>query len=153
VINTNLLGLVRVLNPLVKQMESQPAGGEIAIIASLVGYFGLPRAAAYNASKAALISLAQTMRTELAPRNIAVRVVNPGFYKSELTARNDFPMPLLLETDAAADRMLAGLFGSKRFEVAFPRRITFVMKLIRLLPYPLFFALTRLMMPKDPAQK
>lgn len=147
VIDTNLLGFVRILNPLVQQMEGQ-GGGEIVGIASMAGYVGLPRAGAYNASKAALISLLQTLRTELAPRNISVRAVSPGFFKSELTAKNDFPMPFLLETSDAARRTLNGLFGSRRFEIVYPKRLAFVMKLIRLLPYPLFFAIAARMMPK-----
>lgn len=148
VIDTNLMGLVRMANPVIAEMERQPGGGQFAVIASVAGYFGLPRAAAYNASKAALISLLQTMRTELKPRGIAVRMVAPGFFKSPLTEKNDFPMPFLMETEDAAKRALKGLIESDRFEIAFPRRLAWPMKLLRMLPYPLFFALTDRMMPK-----
>ncbi len=147
VVDTNLMGFVRMANPLVRQMEAQ-GGGQLAVIASVAGYFGLPRAAAYNATKGALINLLQTMRTELKPRNIRVRMIAPGFFKSELTDRNDFPMPFLMETDDAARRAVDGLLGSNRFEIAFPRRFVFILKLLRMLPYPLFFALTDRMMPK-----
>jgi len=145
IVDANYLGLVRLAQPVLTQMELQ-GGGHFAIIASLAGYFGLPRAAAYGSSKAGLISLAQTMRSEMAPRGVAVRLVSPGFVKSELTARNDFPMPLLMETDAAAQRIVDGLTKTDRFEIAFPRRMAWLMKAIRILPYPLFFALmTRLL--------
>lgn len=148
VIDTNLLGLVRMANPVLAQMKRQGAG-DFAVIASVAGYFGLPRAAAYNASKAALISLLQTMRAEMAPTGVAVRLVAPGFFKSALTDRNDFPMPFLMETDDAARRALDGLLNSRRFEVAFPRRLVWPMKLMRMLPYPLFFAITSRMVPRN----
>ncbi|WP_374626632.1 SDR family NAD(P)-dependent oxidoreductase [Devosia sp.] len=146
-VDTNLMGFVRMANPVVAQMTHQ-GGGQLAVIASVAGYFGLPRAAAYNATKGALINLLQTMRTELEPRGIRVRMIAPGFFKSELTAKNDFPMPFLMETEAAAQRAVDGLLGSTRFEIAFPRRLVWLLKLMRMLPYPLFFAITRMMMPK-----
>lgn len=147
-VDTNLMGFVRMANPLVRQMERQQGGGQIAVIASVAGYFGLPRAAAYNATKGALINLLQTMRTELKPKGIKVRMVAPGFFKSELTAKNDFPMPFLMETDVAAKRAIDGLMRSERFEIAFPRRLAWPMKLLRMLPYPVFFWITDKMMPK-----
>ena len=147
VIDTNLMGMVRMANPVIAEMERM-GGGQFAVIASVAGYFGLPRAAAYNASKAALISLLQTMRTELKPRGIAVRMIAPGFFKSPLTEKNDFPMPFLMETDDAAKRAIDGLLDSDRFEIAFPRRLAWPMKLLRMLPYPVFFAVTDRMMPR-----
>ena len=147
IVDTNLMGFVRMANPLVRQMEKQ-GGGQIAVIASVAGYFGLPRAAAYNATKGALINLLQTMHTELKPKGISVRMVAPGFFKSELTAKNDFPMPFLMETDEAARRAIDGLLNSRRFEIAFPRRLAWPMKLLRMLPYPVFFWITDKMMPR-----
>jgi len=146
-LDTNLLGLVRLLDPLVAQMQVQ-GGGQIAVLSSLAGYVGLPRAAMYSASKAALISLCQTMRVELAPKHIHVRLIAPGYVKSEFTARNDFPMPFLMETDAAARRIVDGLTRSSRFEIAFPWPMVAAMKLLRVLPYPLFFAIMARLMPK-----
>lgn len=147
VIDTNLLGVIRLANPLIAQLEKQ-GGGQFAVIASVAGYFGLPRASAYNASKAALINLCETMRTELAPKNIVVRMIAPGFVKSELTDKNDFPMPFLMETEEAGRRIVEGLTQSTRFEIAFPRRMVWIMKTMRWLPYPIFFWLTSRMMPK-----
>lgn len=138
IVDANYLGLVRIANPLLAQMERQ-GSGQFAVITSLAGYVGMPRAAAYSSSKSALIALLETMRVELAPRRISVRMIAPGFVKSELTARNDFPMPLLMETDEAARRIVDGLTQSDRFEIAFPRRMVWVMKAARCLPYPLFF--------------
>ena len=148
IVDTNLLGVVRIANPLIAQLDKQ-GGGQFAVIASVAGYVGLPRAAAYGATKAALINLLETMRTELAPRNIIVRMIAPGLVKSELTDRNDFPMPFLMETEDAAKRIVDGITGSTRFEIAFPRRMVWLMKSLRALPYPWFFAITRRMLPKE----
>jgi len=148
VVDTNFLGLVRLANPVLAQMTAQ-GGGHFAVIASVAGYFGLPRAAAYASTKAALINLLETMRTELRPRNIVVRMIAPGFVKSPLTDRNDFPMPFLMETEDAAERIVDGLTRSDRFEIAFPRRMVWLMKAIRLLPYPVFFRITGRMLPRE----
>lgn len=138
IIDTNLLGAMRVIDPVVTQMRRQDSG-EIALVASVAGYFGLPRAAAYSSGKAAMITLAQTMRTELKRDNISVRVICPGFVRTDLTAKNDFPMPFLMEADEAGRRIVSGLLDSKRFEIAFPLRFVLILKAIRLLPYPVFF--------------
>ena len=147
IVDTNYLGVIRVANPVLAQMDRQ-GGGQFAVIASVAGYFGLPRAAAYSSTKAALINLLEIMRTELAPRNIVVRMIAPGFVKSELTDKNDFPMPFLMETDEAARRIVDGLTQSNNFEIAFPRRMVWLMKTIRWLPYPVFFWLARSLLPK-----
>lgn len=147
IVDTNYLGVIRMANPLLAQMDKQ-GGGHFAVIASVAGYFGLPRSAAYSSTKAGLINLLETMRTELAPRNIKVRMIAPGFVKSELTDKNDFPMPFLMETDDAAKRIVDGLTQSDRFEIAFPKRMVWLMKTIRWLPYPVFFWLTGKMLGK-----
>ena len=147
VVDTNYLGLLRIADPLLKQMERQ-GGGHFAAIASVAGYFGLPRSAAYSSTKAGIINLLETMRAELAPRNIKVRLIAPGFVKSDLTDKNDFPMPFLMETDDAAKRIVDGLTQSERFEIAFPKRMVWLMKTVRWLPYPVFFWLTGKMLPK-----
>jgi NAD(P)-dependent dehydrogenase (short-subunit alcohol dehydrogenase family) len=147
VVDTNYLGFLRAANPVIGVMRRQ-GGGHLAVIASVAGYFGLPRSAAYSSTKAGLINLLETMRTELAGDGIKVRMIAPGFVKSELTAKNDFPMPFLMETDDAAKRIVEGLTESDRFEIAFPKRMVWLMKTIRWLPYPMFFAAMKRLLPK-----
>jgi NAD(P)-dependent dehydrogenase (short-subunit alcohol dehydrogenase family) len=144
--DTNLFAFIGVAQHLILQLEEQ-GGGRIAAITSLAGYFGLPSSGAYAASKAALMILLETMRTELAPRRIIVQMVAPGFVKSELTDRNKYPMPLLMETDAAARRVVDGLTRSDRFEIAFPWQMVWAVKTMRWLPYPLFFWIAARMLP------
>ena len=74
--------------------------------------------------------------------NIRIQVVNPGFIDTPATEQNDFAMPALMPVDAAVEQMVAGIEGGG-FEVTFPRRFTYVLKLLRLLPHPLYFWLVK----------
>ena len=138
-VEVNLNGTAQCLAALLARMLAR-ASGQIGIVASVAGYRGLPRAGAYGATKAALINLAESLRLELAPRGILVSLVNPGFVRTPLTDRNDFPMPFLMEVEPAARRLVDGL-ESGRFETTFPRRFTWMLKLLRMLPYALYFRL------------
>lgn len=138
---TNYLGVIHVLSAVLPAFRRR-RGGHIAWIASVAGYRGLPKAAAYGPSKAALINLAESLKPELEAEGVRVSVINPGFVRTPLTAQNDFPMPFLMEADEAARRSIAGLAGG-RFEVAYPARFVALLKLARLLPYRVYFALIR----------
>jgi NAD(P)-dependent dehydrogenase (short-subunit alcohol dehydrogenase family) len=116
--------------------------GAIAFVSSVSGYRGLPLAAAYGASKAGLSHFAETLHLELAPRGISVYLINPGFVATPMTAGNDFRMPALISPAQAAEEIIAG-FGRGSFEMHFPRRFTFWLKLLRLLPYRAYFPLAR----------
>ncbi|HAY47431.1 MAG TPA: short-chain dehydrogenase, partial [Thalassospira sp.] len=100
-IDTNYIGIVNCLEPLLTRMRARRSG-EIAVVASVAGYRGLPNAAAYGPTKAALINLCETLHTELSGSGVLLRVINPGFVKTRLTDKNDFEMPYLLSPDQAA---------------------------------------------------
>lgn len=114
--------------------------GHLVIVGSVAGYRGLPKAAVYGPSKAALINFAESIYMDLAPRGIGVTLVNPGFVATPLTAQNDFKMPALISAEEAAREILAGL-ARGRFEIHFPRRFSVFLKLLRLLPARAYFAL------------
>jgi len=115
--------------------------GSLAIVSSVTGYRGLPRTTmAYGPTKAALISLAETLYLDLHPRGHGIYLIDPGFVDTRLTAVNDFPMPGLVSPEQAARRILAG-FAKGVFEIHFPRRLTAVLKVARILPYRWYFAL------------
>ena len=114
--------------------------GQLAIMASLAGYSGLPGAAVYGATKAALINLSESFRPELEARGIKLQLINPGFVKTPLTDLNRFPMPCLISAEEAAASIVQGL-RSNRFEISFPGRFVFWLKLARLLPYKLYFSM------------
>ena len=88
----------------------------------------------------------EALHAELLPKGVILSVVNPGFVRTPLTDRNAFPMPFLVDADTAARRIVDGL-ATDRFEVTFPRRFAYLMKLLRILPYGLFFAITRRLRP------
>ena len=137
----NVGGTVNCLDPLTAAMVAR-GFGQIALNASVAGYGGLPRAVAYGATKAALINMAASLKFALDPLGVTMQVVNPGFVRTPLTDRNDFPMPFLMELDVAAKIICDG-FERKGFEITFPRRLAWLMKAINLLPYSLYFPLVR----------
>ncbi len=136
----NLESVVCGLAAVLPQLLSQSGG--VALVSSVAGYRGLPNALVYGATKAALINLAESLYLDLAPRGVAVYLVNPGFVKTPLTDRNTFPMPALVSADEAAREILRGIERG-RFEIHFPRRFTGLLKLARLLPHSLYFRLAR----------
>lgn len=140
-VEINLMGTVHMLEALLPAYRAARRG-HIAIVSSVAGYRGLPTSAAYGATKAALINLAESLKNELDRAGVKLQLVNPGFIKTPLTDKNDFKMPFLMPVDKAVARMIAGL-QSNRFEITFPRRFTWQLKLLRLLPYRLYFAITR----------
>ncbi|MBD3617935.1 MAG: SDR family NAD(P)-dependent oxidoreductase [Chromatiales bacterium] len=139
----NYLGVVHGLAALLRRMRAR-GRGEILIMASVAGYRGLPLAAPYGATKAALINLAESLRAELGHAGVVIRVVNPGFVRTDLTAQNDFRMPALMPVEAAAEAIVAAI-GGRSFEITFPKRFTYVLKVLRMLPYALYFPLVRRM--------
>ena len=116
--------------------------GALAFVSSVAGYRGLPKAAAYGPTKAALTHFVEVLYLDLAPRGISVFLINPGFVATPMTAANDFAMPALISPQEAAAEILAG-FARGRFEIHFPRRFTLWLKFLRLLPYRLYFTLVR----------
>lgn len=122
-------------------MTALRPGGQLVLFGSAAAIFGLPNGQVYSATKAAIVNLAQSLRAELWP-GIDVRLVTPGFVRTPLTDRNHFAMPGIMEPDEAARRITHGLDG-RRFEIAFPRRLIWPMKLLGVLPHSLAFAITR----------
>ncbi len=116
--------------------------GHVAIVSSVAGYRGLPRAMGYGATKAALINFAESLRLVAERHGIKVQVINPGFVRTPLTDKNDFPMPFLVEVEDAAREIVDGLASSK-FEIAFPGPFVFILKRLQSLPYPLYFSLIK----------
>lgn len=137
----NYMGVVNIAVPLLERMRRRGAG-QLAITASVAGYRGLPTASAYGASKAALINFAEALQLDLKGTGIALSLINPGFVRTPLTDQNSFPMPFLLEAEDAAGRIIQGL-EKRHFEIAFPWRFVFGLKLLRLLPYSVYFPLVR----------
>lgn len=114
----------------------------IAVVGSVAGYRGLPNAAGYGPSKAALISFVESLRTELHGTDTKLQLVSPGFVKSPLTDQNDFDMPYIIEPEEAAEEIYNGL-QTDQFEIAFPKPFVRRLKFVRLLPYKYYFPLIK----------
>jgi len=141
VMDTNVQGTVHCIEaalPLLRQGEQPRLVG----IGSSVTFCPLPRAAAYGASKAAMRYMFQSLELDLAQWGIAVSLVSPGFVDTPLTAQNDFPMPMRTDSDAAARRIIDGIFRGQR-EIRFPAVFTGFLRLLGSLPNGVRFALTR----------
>ena len=137
----NYQGAVHTLSALLPPLVARGTG-HIGLVASLSGYCGLPRATAYGPSKAALISLAESLKLETDAAGLDLSVINPGFVDTRLTEKNDFKMPYLMTPEEAAHAIHDGL-ARRDFEIAFPRKFVRWLKLARLLPYGLYFRATK----------
>lgn len=135
----NLNGTVNALVPVLNLMRPRRRG-HLVIVASVAGYGGLPTSAAYGATKAGLINLAESLKFDLDNLGIRIQIVCPGFVDTAATKNNPFPMPHLMQVDDAAASLVEGL-TSNDFEITFPKRFTRQLKLLRMLPYGLYFRL------------
>ena len=137
----NLEGVSNCTDPVLKTMIAQGTG-HLAVTASVAGYRGLPDAAVYSGTKAALIAYCEALAMDLEDLGVRISVINPGFVDTEATAVNEFDMPFLMQPQDAAARIVAGL-GKPGFEIAFPTRFEILLKTFRLLPNRAYIAAVR----------
>jgi len=138
----NYMGAVRVLTQIVPLFKTQTKG-HLVFNASISSYIGLPYGGGYSAPKAALLNFCESIQPELATLNIRLQVINHGFVKTRLTAKNNFEMPQLLEPKEAAQKIYEGLMHSKKFEIKFPWALTRFLTLLQMLPYGISLNLTK----------
>ncbi|WP_017429448.1 SDR family NAD(P)-dependent oxidoreductase [Vreelandella jeotgali] len=137
--------------PLLRAARAEGQSARLAVTSSASAYIALPRAEAYGASKAAVSYFMESLRLDLAPEAIGVSVIHPGFVKTPLTEQNDFPMPMQVSADQAADAILKGLAKGRK-DIHFPKGFTWLVKLLGILPPALRFALGRRMV-RDTARE
>ena len=135
----NLGGVVNSLDCVLPLMERRKSG-QIALNASVAGYTGLPTSAAYGATKAGLINLAESLKFDCDRAGVLLQLVNPGFVDTPATSKNPFPMPFLMPVETAALRVMRGL-DTSAFEITFPRRFAYILKFLAMLPYGAYFPL------------
>lgn len=128
----NLLGAATTFQPFVGALRAQRCGALVGV-ASIAGWRGMPGNGAYCASKAGLIRYLESLRAELRETGLTVHTISPGYIRTALTAGNRFAMPGLLEADAAAHQLLAGV-AAGREKIVLPRRIGWLSKALDLLP-------------------
>ena len=140
-IDANLLGPMRAVALVLPEMLKAHAG-HIAIVGSVAGYSGLPKALAYGPSKAAIINFCETLYYDLLPQGVSVHMISPGFVATEATAQNDFEMPALISAEEAATEIMSGIEKGE-FDIHFPKRFSGFLKFLRILPYPMYFWILR----------
>ncbi len=131
-LEVNLLGVAAAVDALRPRMR-ESGGGTIAVVASLAGYLGLPGTVGYGTSKAALIYYTEALWHELQKEGIDLHLINPGFVQTPLVAGNRLPKPFMLSPREAARRIVQGLEAGS-FEIAFPRRLAWPLRLLRAFP-------------------
>lgn len=144
--DSNYLGAVKLMTLLMPYFLKQGSGKWIWNL-SLSSYFGLPQGGGYSAPKAALLNLAESLQPELIQKNIQLQVINHGFVKTRLTAKNSFEMPQLMEKEEAAKNIFYAIKKPYQFEIHFPLALSLTLRLLSLLPYKLSLYLTRKTLP------
>lgn len=153
IVEINLLGVVRgcrVFTPLFKRQR----GGYFVNVASMAGLLDVPYMSSYNATKAAVVSLSETLHNELSEHGIGVTVVCPSFFQTNLAESLRTPDPGLravmtkllsrspLTADDIADEVLRAV-EAKQFYVLPHREARAAWRLKRLLPRNLYVAAIR----------
>tara|TARA_Y100000590_G_scaffold222731_1_gene252070 strand:+ start:279 stop:1058 length:780 start_codon:yes stop_codon:yes gene_type:complete len=151
IMNTNYVGTVNCLDPVIKKFTKRK-NGKIAVVASLAGYIGFPYSSAYCPTKAALINLCESLRSDLQQYNVILQVINPGFVKTPMTDKNDFYMPFLISSEKSAEYIYNGL-QTNRFEIFYPKIFGYILKILRFLPYFLLLPVLKSMLKKYSMRK
>ncbi len=135
-ININVLGAVNAVTAVLPQMIERKSG-HLAVISSLAGYRGLPKSAAYCASKAAVSAFFESLRIDLKDAGVAVTIIHPGFIKTELTAGRQAKMPYLMEVEDAAVKIVEAVEARKK-SVAFPWQLASLVRAGMVFPIALY---------------
>ena len=135
--DVNFTGFVRVLGQVVPKFVERDAG-HILITSSLTGFRGLPGSIGYTASKAATMSLAECLYADLHKTGVRVQVANPGFIKTQLTDKNNFKMPFIMEPEDAAREMFE-LMLTDQFKKSFPTLFSLLFRGAQFLPDWLYY--------------
>ncbi len=140
IMEVNFFGVMNSVNSIYKYF-SEKKNGQISIISSVAGYRGLPAAGAYCASKSALTSFTESLHFDMKRKNVRVSLISPGFIKTPMTDKNEFPMPFIRSAEFAANKIFIGLTKKNNFEIHFPKIFTYMMKIIQILPNSLYFGI------------
>jgi len=142
VFNVNFFGTLNCIKAVEKNFKIKKKG-HIAIMSSVAGYRGLPNSSGYGPSKAALINLAESLYFDFKRYEVRVSLISPGFIKTPLTDKNKFKMPFIKSSQFAAEKIYNGLIKSNSFEITFPKELTILMKIFKILPNKIYLYLIR----------
>lgn len=132
VININLLGAVNAVSAVLPAMLENKSG-QLVAISSLAGFRGLPKSAAYSASKAGMTAFFESVRLDVQTKGVAVTIIQPGFIKTPLTSGRNNKMPFLMELEDAIPLFLRAIEKRKKF-AAFPWQLANFVRLGKIFP-------------------
>jgi len=140
IMNVNFFGVLHCIKS-VEEYFKEKKNGHISIVSSIAAYRGLPNSSGYGPSKAALTNLTESLYFDFKKYNVRISLISPGFIKTPLTDKNEFPMPFIKSSEFAAEKIFKGLTKSNAFEIHFPKALTLFLKFLRVLPYKLYLFL------------
>lgn len=132
VIDINLMGAVNAVHAVLPRMLKR-GSGHIVAISSLAGFRGLPKSAAYSASKAGMTAFFESVRLDVKHLGVDVTIIQPGFIKTPLTSGREAQMPFLMELHNAIPRFIKAIEKRKRF-AAFPWQLATVVRAGKFMP-------------------
>lgn len=132
----NVIGAVNSVAAVVPEMVRE-GRGQLVAISSLSAYRGLPKSAAYCASKAALSSFFESLRIDLSGKGVDVTIIHPGFIKTPLTAGRKAKLPFLMEVDDAVEKIIQAI-EKKRKSYAFPWQLASVVRAAMVMPNSMY---------------
>lgn len=117
-LEVNLKAAMVIVQAVLPAMRAR-GSGQIALVSSLAGYFGLPVTPTYCATKAGLKAYGEALRGWLAPEGIKVNVIMPGYVKSPMCDDMPGPKLFLWSPERAAKSIRRGLAHDKA-RISFP---------------------------------
>ena len=136
IFDINVLGMMHTFQPFIAAMKQAATKGETAQlvgVASVAGIRGVPGSGAYSASKAAVISYCESLRTEMQHFNINVSTIAPGYIRTPMTELNPYKMPFLMDADVFAHKFANAVEAKVRFKII-PWQMGCVARLMRFIP-------------------
>ena len=132
VVDVNVIGVVNSVTAVIPEMV-QRGQGQLVAISSLAAYRGLPKSAAYCASKAAVSAFFESLRLDLHGSGVDVTIIHPGFIKTPLTADRQAKLPWLMELSDAVNKILEATEARKK-SYAFPWQLATVVRAGMIMP-------------------
>jgi len=131
-VEVNLLGAVNAIHAVIPQMLER-GSGQLVGVSSLAGFRGLPKSAAYSASKAGMTAFFESVRLDVQDKGVAVTIIQPGFIKTPLTAGRHNNMPFLMELEDAIPHFIRAIEKKKKF-AAFPWQLATIVRAGKFMP-------------------
>jgi short-subunit dehydrogenase len=138
IFDINVMGMMHTFAPFIAAMKAaqekdKTRQGQLVGVASVAGIRGIPGSGAYSASKAAVISYCESLRTEMQHYNIAVSTIAPGYVRTPMTELNQYKMPFLMDADVFAHKFANAVEAKVRFKII-PWQMGWIARFMRLIP-------------------